>query len=320
MRMSTRTPGLDLKSHDARRTSALLLTATGCAKKSVAAPRVGFSGSRPDAVLVDIRIPEPPQRFIAESHELEIVTPESELQKSWESVVAFCGESNAKSISSKITTRTGDLVPSGTISLRVAPQDLTKLFAHVQKLGKIAEHTTAREDKTTVVLDTDAKVKNLTSFRDNLRAMLAKPSATVKDLIEIQQQLTDTQSQLDSETAQRKILANETEKIAVNISFRVEESRGNAGGFAEIRDALRESGSVLADSTATLITVIFAVIPWLILIVPVLWLSGQGLAQGAPKSNWSLHHHLRQHLDMGSRWRGVICVRRIAPWLFNREY
>jgi Domain of unknown function (DUF4349) len=45
--------------------------------------------------------------------------------------------------------------------------------------------------------------------------MLARSSSTVKDLIEIQQQLTDTQSQLDSETAQRKILANETEKIAV---------------------------------------------------------------------------------------------------------
>src|SRR5215510_11522153 len=98
-------------------------------------------------------------------------------------------------------------------------------------LGKIAQHTTEREDKTTAVIDTEAKLKNLTSFRDNLRAMLGKPSATVKDLVEIQQQLTETQSELDSETAQRKILANETEKIAVKISFRVEWSSANAGGF-----------------------------------------------------------------------------------------
>ena len=253
----------------------LLLTATGCEKRSASLPPPPASMMSMSAL---------PQRFIAESHEIEIVTPESDLQKSWESVVAFCSAIQCEVLSSKITTRTGDLVPSGTISLRVAPQDLTKLFAHVQKLGKIAEHTTAREDKTTVVLDTDAKVKNLTSFRDNLRAMLAKPSVTVKDLIEIQQQLTDTQSQLDSETAQRKILANETEKIAVNISFRVEESRGSAGGFAEIRDALRESGSVLADSTATLITVIFAVIPWLILIVAALWLLAKAWRKRAPIS------------------------------------
>jgi len=77
---------------------------------------------------------------------------------------------------------------------------------------------------------------------------------------------------LDSETAQRKILANETEKIAVEIAFRVERPSGNAGGLAQIWDALRESGSILGDSTAFLITTIVAIIPWLILIVPAVWL------------------------------------------------
>jgi hypothetical protein len=104
-------------------------------------------------------------------------------------------------------------------------------------------------------------------FRDNLRTMLAKPSATVKDLVEIQKQLTDTQSQLDSETAQRKILANETEKI----SFRVERLSRNAGGFVQLWNALRESGSILADSTASLISTIVAILPRLILILTAIW-------------------------------------------------
>jgi hypothetical protein len=185
--------------------------------------------------------------------------------------VAFCGTIQCEVVSSSITTRTGDSVPSGAISLRIVPEDLQKLLAFIQKLGKVAQHTTEREDKTAIVVDTEAKIKNLTSFRDNLRAMLAKPSATVKDLVEIQKQLTDTQAELDSQTAQRKILANETEKIAVDVSFRVQRS-SRAGAFAEIRNALRESGEVLADSTASLITTIVVVIPWLILIVPVVWL------------------------------------------------
>jgi hypothetical protein len=250
----------------------LLLTAAGCEKKAVAPD--GYVA--PALLSASMKMMAAPLRFIAERHELELITPESELQKSWESVVGFCGAIQCEVTSSKITARTGDSVPSGAISLRVAPQDLTKLLAHVQKLGNVAQHTTEREDETAAVVDTDAKIKNLTSFRDNLRAMLAKPSATVKDLVEIQQQLTETQSQLDSETARRKILANETEKIAVGISFHVEKSRSNAGGFAQIRDALRESGSVLGESTASLITVIVAVIPWLILIVPALWLLARG--------------------------------------------
>src|SRR5215510_10790285 len=106
-------------------------------------------------------------------------------------------------------------------------------------LGKIAQHTTEREDKTTAVIDTEAKLKNLTSFRDNLRGMLNRPSATVKDLVEIQQQLTETQSELDSETAQRKILANETEKIAVEISFRVERPGESKGGLRQVWEAFK---------------------------------------------------------------------------------
>jgi hypothetical protein len=241
--------------------------ATGC----------GFSKTAPSSartighMMVDV-FAAPPQRYIAERHKLEVITSESELQKSWESAVAFCGTIQCEVVSSSITTQASDSVPAGVVSLRVAPDELKKLLAYVEKLGKIAQHTTEREDKTTAVVDTEAKLKNLTSFRDNLRTMLAKPSATVKDLVEIQKQLTDTQSQLDSEAAQRKILANETEKIAVEISFRLERLSRNAGGLAQVWNALRESGSILADSTASLITTIVAIIPWLILILPAIWL------------------------------------------------
>ena len=127
-----------------------------------------------------------PQRYIAERHKVEIITPESDLQKSWESTVAYCGTIQCEVVSSSISTRTGDTPPSGVITLRVAPDDLKKLLASVEKLGKIAQHTTEREDKTTAVVDTEAKIKNLTTFRDNLRAMLSKPGATVRDVVEIQ--------------------------------------------------------------------------------------------------------------------------------------
>lgn len=247
----------------------LTLGAAGCGEKT-SGHRSSFKAAT--YMQMDASVVASTERYVAERHKLEIFASESQLQKSWESAVAFCGTIQCEVLSSSITTRAGDSVPSGSVSLRVSPQDLNRLLAYVEKLGKVAEHTTEREDETTAVVDTEAKIKNLTGFRDSLRAMLAKPSATVKDLVEIQQQLTDTQSQLDSETAQRKILANETEKIAVQISFALEGSIGNARGFAEIWNAFRESGDILADSTASLITTIVAIIPWLILIVPGIWL------------------------------------------------
>jgi Domain of unknown function (DUF4349) len=248
----------------------LTLITAGCEKMNKSASAVE-SASRTMLFLTGASAASS-QRYIAEHDKLEIIASKSELQKSWESAITFCATIQCEVISSSITTPTGNSAPTGDISLRVAPEDLKKLWAYLDKLGKISQHTTEREDKTIVVADSEAKIKNLTSFRDSLRAMLAKPSATVQDLVEIQKQLTDTQSELDAETTQRKMLANETEKVAVEISFRVEGPGGSRGGFALIWNALRESGSVLGDSTASLITTIVAVIPWLILVLPAVWL------------------------------------------------
>lgn len=237
---------------------------SGCAKKD----------ARRTESLVSLyagRVPDT-QRFIAVRHKLQIVASESQLQKSWESVINFCSTLHCEVLNSSITARTRESLPSAAVTLRVAPEDAQKLMEHLEKQGSIVQHTTESEDKTSVVVDTDAKIKNLSGFRDNLRTMLSKPSATVKDSVEIQQQLTEVQSQLDSETAQRRILANETEKIAVEISFRIERNTDSAGGLKAIGDALRESGSALAESTASLITAVVVVTPWLIVIVPLLWL------------------------------------------------
>ncbi len=136
-------------------------------------------------------------RFIAERHRLDIVAPESELPAAWQSVVSYCGTLRCEVLSSSITAKTHESVPIGSVSLRIVPDDLNKLLAQVAKQGTVILHTTESQDKTADVVDTEAKIKNLSTFRDNLRSMLAKPATTVKDSVEIQKQLTDVQAELD---------------------------------------------------------------------------------------------------------------------------
>jgi hypothetical protein len=40
----------------------------------------------------------------------------------------------------------------------VSPEDLKKLLAYLEKHGSIVQHTTETEDKTSVVVDTEAKI------------------------------------------------------------------------------------------------------------------------------------------------------------------
>jgi hypothetical protein len=211
------------------------------------------------------------QRFVATKHTLEMIAKENELQKAWQTVVDYCGTIPCEVLSSNITNKTEQDLPSGHIAVRVQPDQLKKLLAFLEPQGRVATHSTESEDKTGLVVDTEARIKNLTTFRDNLRAMLSRPSVTVKDAIEIQDQLTEVQSQLDSETAGRKALANETQKVAVDISFRVEAPRSNRGGLRQIWNALRDSGSILAESTAWLIMAVMTLLPWVVVVGPLGW-------------------------------------------------
>jgi len=210
-------------------------------------------------------------RFVAVRQKLEIVEAGSGLAKSIEAVVAFCGTIQCEVLSSNVTNETPLLSPSGNITARVAPQDLNKFLDFVGEQGKIAQHATESEDKTAAVVDVEAKLKNQTEFRDSLRRMLTKPGVSVADLLQIQEKLAEAQAELDSEATQRKVLANETEKVYVEIAFHAEQRAISRGSFASVGEALRDFGSVLGDSLAALITAVAAIIPWLIVIIPGLW-------------------------------------------------
>lgn len=223
------------------------------------------------SVLLTAAPPEA-KRFIAVRHKLAVVAPENELPKNWRSVIDFCGTIRCEVVSSSIVARTQDSYPSGAIALRVVPDDFPKLLSKVENQGNVVEHTTQSEDKTTQVVDTEARLKNLTAYRDSLRAMLGRPALNIKDSVEIQEKLSDVQSNLDSETAQRKILANETEKVAVEIEFRVRDASRRRSSFAPLWSALGEAGETLAESLGSVVTVVVFLIPWILLIIFTWWL------------------------------------------------
>jgi hypothetical protein len=157
--------------------------------------------------------PPETKHFIAVRHKLIVVSPESDLPRNWEAVINCCGTIRCEVVSSSIVTRTQVSSPSGAIALRVIPEDFSKLLTQVQKQGSVVEHTTQSEDKTTEVVDTEARPKNLTAYRDGLRAMLGRPGLNIKDSVEIQEKLTDVQSNLDSEAANGKFSRTKPKRL-----------------------------------------------------------------------------------------------------------
>ena len=131
------------------------------------------------------------------------------------------------------------------------------------------------------MIDTEARQKNSIEFRDSLRGLMSTPNAKLKDLIDVERELTRVQSDIDSLASRRKALANETDKVHVSLFFSARPSVLESGMWSPVKRAVLSAGHVLARSVATLIDVAVALVPWLlallagVLAVRSLWRRGR---------------------------------------------
>lgn len=215
------------------------------------------------------------KRFIALRHALTVETPASKMQAAFDATAAHCEKLQCQILSANFNRATPYSPPSASLALRIPPRSVEVFIAGLAKSGEILQHHRNSEDKTDAVIDTEARIKNLTDLRNRLRTMLQDKSAKFRDVIEIERELANTQAQLDSLHGIRKVLAQETEMVAVNIDFTAAQSVTETGFFAPVALALNNAGRIMMESLANVITFIMAALPWLIFGIPIILLVRQ---------------------------------------------
>lgn len=215
---------------------------------------------------------EEAKKYIALRHHLAIETKADEMQASFDAAVKHCELLNCQLLSANYNKETPYSPPSASISVRIPPRNVAIFLDGLAKNGEILSHSRDSEDKTNQVVDTDARIKNLTELRDRLRLMLTDKSAKFKDLIDVEHELANTQSELDSISSMRKVLAQETDLVAVNIDFSAAQGITEQGFFAPVARALKDAGRVMMESFAAVITFVMSALPWLLIGVPILLL------------------------------------------------
>lgn len=212
------------------------------------------------------------RKYIALRHHLQIEMPAEKMQAAFDAAVKHCEVLNCQLLSANYNKETQYSPPSANLSLRVPPRSVEIFLTGLAKNGEVIQHGRDSEDKTNQVVDTDARIKNLTSLRDRLRSMLDDKTAKFKDIIEVERELANTQSELDGLNSMRKILSLETDLVAVNIDFTAKQGITEQGFFAPVLSAFKNAGRVMMESFAGVITFVMSAIPWLLIGVPVIWL------------------------------------------------
>jgi hypothetical protein len=255
---------------------AMTATGRGISKMAVDIPGgaeqslTEISEPRPGAPVVNA---EQTRKYIALRHHLQIETQAEKMQAAFDAAVEHCEALNCQILSANYNRETPYSPPSASLYVRVPPRNIEIFLSGLAKSGEIMQHSRESEDKTNQVVDTDARIKNLTELRDRLRLMLNDKSAKFKDIIEVERELANTQSELDSTTSMRKILSQETDLVAVNIDFTAKQGITEQGFFAPVARALKDAGRVMMESFAVVITFVMTAIPWLLIGIPVVWLA-----------------------------------------------
>ncbi|WP_168708570.1 DUF4349 domain-containing protein [Hydrogenophaga sp. PAMC20947] len=215
------------------------------------------------------------QRHIAVRHALEVVLPADQIADAWKAVADTCAQLDCEVVSSSVRKALPDQPGGAELDMRVNPKDAPQLLGKLEAAGRVASHNTSSEDKTAQVVDVEAHIKNRTEFRDSLRALLVQAGASRKlsDVLEVQQALSQTQAELDSQATQLKLLMQQTTQQNVQVSFRPEVSLVQGRAANPIWSAVRGAGRVMSDSVAELITLLAILLPWFLVLLPVAWIS-----------------------------------------------
>jgi hypothetical protein len=160
----------------------------------------------------------------------------------------------------------GDARLHGELELRAAPQwtaDFRKDLAQdvAKSDGRIVDSRVESEDLSRTIIDTDARLRAMTTLRDRLQTLLDTRPGKLADLIEIERELARVQGEIDAAQSQ---LAHDrgrvaTSKITLDYESRSPLARDTV--WSPLADAFGDFVELMVGVVAFLIRAIAVLIP-----------------------------------------------------------
>ena len=252
--------------------------ATAPTREAPALPRIaGPIAAGKAADMARMAVPAPAQleeaplrRYVALRHDLNILTVADAVETAWRRANQACIAAGCEVLASIVSRDEQRRPSSASLQARIPPAALESFLERVSVLGTVGQHARTADDKTDEVIDTDARLKNMSAFRDRMRSLLATPAARLKDVIEVERELVRVQSELDSLTSRRRALAQETDMVHVMLTFQALPSVLETGIWVPVREAVLGAGHLFAHSVAKIIALLVLLLPW-VLVSLALW-------------------------------------------------
>lgn len=247
----------------------LLLTLPGCSGKQ---EPIGMSSGAGKASVGGVEATTAQPRHIAYAYDLRYEAPEELVLQRFEAIEAECIKLGCTIMqASRIIKSDENNKPSGALLARISPASLAAFLKNTAAANTLTWQNRTSEDKTVAVIDAEAKIKNLTALKTRILQLLGTRAGNLADVLAAEKQLADIQAQLDTIEGVRNMLALETAMVKIEISLTTQASFSRGSWMAPVAEAVDESGETLMRSIGVLIVFLLSVLPWTIVIVPLVW-------------------------------------------------
>ncbi len=253
------------------------------ASASPQAPAMHFAGAAVGVPQSPSRpgpgVPVDPVSYLAYAYGMSLELPGDRLIGVMDGHAAACRDAGLRVCQLVASRRDGDPQDtlSGSLSLRAEPQWLQRFMKSVQSdaigaAGRVTSQSTTTEDLTRVIVDTEATLRAKRALRDRLQQLLATRPGSLADLLGVERELSRVQAEIDSTESNLTAMRTRVAMSALTIEYG-SSARVVAGGtFEPLRLAFADFIVAVVESTVTLVTVVGALLPWVVVGTMAVWL------------------------------------------------
>lgn len=163
------------------------------------------------------------------------------------------------------------------LEIRATPAFLTAFRARLAgdaeaAGGRVAMAATDSEDLTRALVDTEARLRALTTLRDRLEQLLATRSGPLEQLLATERELARVQGELDASRSTLEVMRTRVATSRLIISYTAEGQLAPDSAFRPVTEALDSALAVFMSVIGALILFLAGALPLMILIIPLAWL------------------------------------------------
>src|SRR5690606_14970977 len=209
-----------------------------------------------------------PVLYLAYSYGLGLEIPSQRLAAVMDRHIEACQTAGPRQCQLIGSNRSGDpdSYMDGYVSLRGEPAWLRAFMAGMSAQvdeagGRIVSQTTNSEDLTRQIVDTEARLRALTSLRDRLQELLRSRPGRLSDLLEVERELARVQGEIDAIQSSLAVMRTRVSMSELTINYRSAPRPVGSDTLEPLRRALAGFLGIVVAGFAAIITVIAGLIP-----------------------------------------------------------